>query len=320
VIHHHRVETNGVHLNLVDAGEGPLVVLLHGFPESSYSWRHQVKALARAGYRVVAPDQRGYAASDAPESIDAYDQVELANDVAGLVDALGGGRAVVVGHDWGAPVAYHTALLHPEKVRGVVGMSVPWGGRPPASPLARMREIFKDVFYYILYFQEPGVAEAELETDVRRSLRSFYHSASGDAALSGGFTPHPPSARLLETMTDPGERLPDWLRADALEVFAAQFEQSGFRGPINWYRNFDRSWERTADLAGRKIEQPTLFVCGDRDPVAGLMSKQLERMKAEVPNLAPMVLLEGCGHWTQQERAVEVNKALVDFLDALPEA
>lgn len=318
MIHHHEILTNGVRLNVADAGEGLLVVLLHGFPESSYSWRHQVKALARAGYRAVAPDQRGYAASDAPAAIEAYDQVELAADVAGLIDALGEKQAVVVGHDWGAPVAYHTALLHPDKVRAVVGMSVPWGGRPSSAPLARMKETFKDVFFYILYFQEPGVAEAELELDVRRSLRTFYHSASGDAALGGGFTPHPPSARLLETMTDPGDRLPDWLRSDALEVYTAQFEQSGFRGPLNWYRNFDRTWERTAELADRKIEQPTLFLCGDRDPVIGFQSKQLERMKSAVPGLAPIVMYEGCGHWTQQERATEVNKALVDFLDALP--
>jgi pimeloyl-ACP methyl ester carboxylesterase len=188
------VMTNGVRLRITEAGSGPLVLLLHGFPESARSWRHQLGALADAGYHAVAPDQRGYATSDAPPAVEAYDQVELAADAAGLITALGADTAVVVGHDWGAPVAYHTALLHPDRVRAVVGMSVPWGGRPKHPPLPRLRELFRDVFFYMLYFQEPGVAEAELDADVRRSLRTFYYSASCDAPRGGAFTVHPPTA------------------------------------------------------------------------------------------------------------------------------
>lgn len=311
------IATNGVRLRITEAGEGPLVLLLHGFPESAYSWRHQLRALAEAGYHAVAPDQRGYATSDAPQAIEAYDQVELAADVAGLIDAMGAERAVVVGHDWGAPVAYHTALLHPDKVRAVVGMSVPWGGRPSRPPLPRLHELFKDVFFYMIYFQTPGVAEAELETDTRRSLRTFFYSASGDAPRGGGFTPHPPTARLLDTMSDCGDALPRWLSPTDLDVYTADFTRSGFRGPLNWYRNFDRTWERTAALASR-IEQPALFLVGDRDPVLAFTRGQLDRMRASVPHLANSIVLQGCGHWIQQERPDEVNAALIGFLRGLP--
>jgi pimeloyl-ACP methyl ester carboxylesterase len=312
------VTTNGVRLRVTEAGEGPLVVLLHGFPESAHSWRHQLRALAQAGYHAVAPDQRGYATSDAPPAIEAYDQVELAADVAGLIGACGGRQAVVVGHDWGAPVAYHTALLHPEHVRAVVGMSVPWGGRPPNPPLPRLREIFKDVFFYMIYFQTPSVAETELEADVRRSLRTFYYSASGDVPRGGGFTPHPPGARLLETMTDCGDALPAWLAPEDLDMYVAEFTRSGFRGPLNWYRNFDRTWERTASLAGRTIDQPALFLAGERDPVLAFTRGQFERMRAAMPQLTDTIVLDGCGHWIQQERPDAVNAALLKFLRGLP--
>ena len=312
------ITTNGVRLRITEAGQGPLVVLLHGFPESAHSWRHQLRALADAGYHAVAPDQRGYATSEAPPAIEAYDQVELAADAAGLIDALGSTRAVVVGHDWGAPVAYNTALLHPDKVRAVVGMSVPFGGRPSRPPLPRLREIFKDVFFYMIYFQTPGVAEAELQADVRRSLRTFYYSASGDAPRGGAFTPHPPTAKLLDTMADCGDALPGWLSPADLDAYTSEFTRSGFRGPLNWYRNFDRTWERTADLAGKRIEQPALFLVGDRDPVLAFTRGQLDRMRDSMPQLRESIVLEGCGHWIQQERPAEVNAALVGFLRGLP--
>ncbi len=318
MIRHRMVETNGVRLEVAEVGTGPLVVLLHGFPESAHSWRHQLQALAQAGYHAVAPNQRGYGASDRPAAIEAYDQVELAGDVAGLIAAFGAKSAVVVGHDWGAPVAYHTALLHPDRVRAVVGMSVPWGGRGPNPPLGRMRALFKDIFFYIIYFQTPGVAEAELEADVGRSLRMFFYSASGDLPQGGAFTRHPPSARLLDTMRDCGEALPPWLAPTDLDAYTQEFQRSGFRGPLNWYRNFDRTWERTRDLAGKKIEQPLLFIVGDRDPVLAFTRPQLDRMREAVPRLTGPVVLEGCGHWTQQERPAEVSAALIQFLADLP--
>jgi pimeloyl-ACP methyl ester carboxylesterase len=313
---HRTVETNGIRLHLVEQGEGPLVLLLHGFPESWYSWRHQLAFLAQAGYRAVAPDQRGYGDSDKPYAIEAYDQVTLVSDAVGILDALGEKQAVVVGHDWGAPVAWHMSLLHPERVRAVVGMSVPHGGRGRSSPLPRLREVFKDIFFYMLYFQDPGVAEAELEADVRKSLRSFYASASGDALEGRAFTPHPQSAKLLDTMSDPG-RAPSWLSETDLDYFTSQFEEGGFRGPLNWYRNFDRTWDRTASLADKKVEQPAMFIAGERDPVLAWSRRQLERMTEVVPNLRESLILPGCGHWVQQERPAEVNAALQRFLGQL---
>lgn len=311
---HRTLETRGIRLHVVEQGQGPLVLLLHGFPESWYSYRHQLPALARAGYRAVAPDQRGYGDSDKPHAIEAYDQVTLVQDAVGLLDALGEEQAIVVGHDWGAPVAWHMALLYPERVRAVVGMSVPYGGRPASAPLARLQETFKDIFFYMLYFQEPGVAEAELEADVRRSLRVFYYSGSGDAPAGAAFSPQPKSAKLLDTMADT-ETLPPWLSEADLDYFTAQFERGGFRGPLNWYRNFDRSWERTVALAGKKIEQPALFIAGDRDPVLAWSKRQLERLPELAPQLRGTVLLPGCGHWVQQERPEDVNTALVRFFE-----
>jgi pimeloyl-ACP methyl ester carboxylesterase len=310
------LDTNGIRLQVTEAGEGPLVLLLHGFPESSHSWRHQLRALSEAGYHAVAPNQRGYGHSDRPHAIEAYDVVTLVDDAIGLIDTLGEKQAVVVGHDWGAPVAWNAALLHPDRVRAVAGMSVPYGGRPQGSPLAAFRAIFKDIFFYMLYFQEPGVAEAELEADVRRSLRTFYYSASGDAPAGGGTGPHPNTAKVLDTMRD-CTTLPPWLTEADLDAFTEAFEHSGFRGPLNWYRNFDRSWKRTAALADRKIEQPATFIAGDRDPVIAMGRRQLERLPKIAPRLFESLLLPGCGHWVQQERPEEVNAALLRFLRTL---
>jgi pimeloyl-ACP methyl ester carboxylesterase len=272
--------------------------------------------LAHAGYRAIAPNQRGYAGSDRPEAIEAYDLPTLVDDAVGVLDAIGEERAVVVGHDWGAPVAWHMALLHPERVRAVVGLSVPHGGRPSSSPLPRMRALFKDAFFYILYFQEPGVAEAELERDVRKSLRMFYYSASGDAPPRAAFAPHPKSAHLLDTMRD-CDSLPAWLSEADLDRYTAEFERSGFRGPINWYRNFDRNWERTASIAGKQIEQPALFIAGERDPVLSFSARQLERMPAACADLRGSLLLPGAGHWVQQEQPETVNAALIEFIERL---
>ncbi len=316
MIQHRILQTRHLRMHVAEQGQGPLVLLLHGFPESWYSWRHQLTALAAAGYRAVAPDQRGYGDTDKPEAIEAYDVVTLADDVAALIDALGERQAVVIGHDWGAPVAWHAALLHPERVRAVVGMSVPYAGRPPGSPLARLQQTVADAFFYVLYFQEPGVAEAELQADVRRSLRTFYFSGSGDAPAGSAFSPHAKTAKLLDTMRDPAQ-LPAWLTEADLDYYTTRFERGGFRGPLNWYRNFDRSWQRTEALAGKKVEQPALFIAGERDPVIAWSQRQLERMPQAVPRLRETVLLPGCGHWVQQERPAEVNAALLAFLGQL---
>ncbi len=315
-VERHSITVRGVRLHVAEAGTGPLVVLLHGFPESWWSWRHQLVALSNAGYRVVAPDQRGYGDSDAPDIIDAYDQVELSADVAALIEALGESRAVVVGHDWGAPVAWHTALLHPDRVRAVVGLSIPYGGRPKVSPLQRMRETFTDAFFYMLYFQTPGVAEAEMEADVRRSLRHMLYTWSGDAPAGLAFAPKPASARLLDGMQE-FDAFPAWLEPSDLDVYVAQFERSGFRGPLNWYRNFDRSHARTTQLDGAKVTQPALFVAGASDPALLMSAKGVARMSEYVPRLAKSAVLQGAGHWIQQERPGEVNTLLIEFLNGL---
>lgn len=310
------IESNGIRMRIAEQGSGPLVLLLHGFPESWYSWRHQLGALADAGFRAVAPDQRGYGGTDAPEPIEAYHILELTGDAVGVLDALGERDAVVVGHDWGAPVAWHCALLYPERFRAVVGMSVPYTGRAPAPPIQIMRQIFAGRFFYMLYFQQPGKAERELEADVRRTIRSTLYSASGDAPRESGFAPLPEDAGFLDQMTDP-ETLPAWLTEADIEYFAGEFERTGFRGGLNWYRNLDRNWELTPQLAGAKIAQPALFVAGDRDVVISFMQGGIEAMRALVPNLRGVHLLPGCGHWTQQERPADVNRLLLDFLRSL---
>jgi pimeloyl-ACP methyl ester carboxylesterase len=317
-ISHRLVETNGIRMHIAEAGAGPLVLMLHGFPESWYSWRHQLHALAEAGYHAVAPDQRGYGQTDRPEAVESYTQLHLVGDVIGLIDALGEQRAVVVGHDWGAPVAWNTALLRPDRVRGVAGLSVTHLPRGGIAPTQVFRRVFGDNFFYMLYFQEPGTAEAELEAHVRDTLLRFMFAASGDAprggrdALAAG-----KQTKLLETMPLP-ETLPAWLTEADLDFYTAEFERTGFRGPLNWYRNLDRSWELTAAFSGLKVTPPALYIAGDRDPVLGFMPNPLQALEQTVTNLRNGLMLPGCGHWTQQERPEEVNAALLEFLSGLP--
>src|SRR5262245_41972070 len=219
------IETNGVRLRVVVEGKGPLVILLHGFPQCWYLWRHQIGPLVEAGFQVAAPDQRGYGGSDRPAEIEAYNIIELTNDVIGLADALGHEQFIVVGHDWGAPVAWYTSLLHPERVRAVAGMSVPYA-RGRIGAMTR-QENFGDNFWYMVYFHQPGLAEAELEADTRKSLRTIYFAISGDAPEGLWFAQKPTTAKLLDGMMDP-ELLPSWLTEEDLDYYIAQFEQSGF--------------------------------------------------------------------------------------------
>lgn len=315
-IRHQTIDTNGIRMHVAEAGEGFPVVFCHGFPELWYSWRYQLEALAAAGYRAIAPDQRGYGDTDAPEAIDAYTIHHLAGDLVGMLDALAIEQAVIVGHDWGGSVAWQSALLAPQRFCGVVGINTPHFPRFPMRPLEMMRAAAEGNFHYILYFQEPGVAEAELDRDVRRTLRGFYQSPDR-AALeellkttqqSGVFGPN--QGGLLDRMVDapPGA----YLGADDFEVFARAFEKTGFRGGLNWYRNFDRNWETTAYLSGAKVLQPALMITAELDPV--LRPEMAEGMHMWVPNLRRTVLVRDCGHWTQQEKPAEVNAALLDFL------
>ena len=313
-LRHRAVKTNGINLHVAEQGEGPPVLLIHGFPELWYSWRHQLPALAAAGYHAVAPDVRGYGRSDAPEPIEAYSMREMTADMIGLLDALGEEQAVVVGHDWGSPIAWHCALLYPERVRAVVAMSVPFVPRSPAPPLQMLRQIFKDVFFYMLYFQEPGVAEAELEADPKRSLRLFMYAASGDAPPNLGLGQKPKDSTFLEGMPEP-DRLPDWLTEEDLDYYASEFARTGFRGGLNRYRNMDRDWEELPQLADATVQQPALFIAGEKDGV--LQFTRTEPMQERVPNLRDIVLVPGAGHWVQQEAPAAVNDALLAFLREL---
>lgn len=307
-----RIATNGIELNIAEAGKGPLVLMLHGFPESWYSWRHQFEPLAKAGFHAVAPDMRGYGKSDKPADVKAYNQVEVINDIIGLIPALGYETAIVFGHDWGAPTAWGTALHHPDRVTAVGALSVPFSPRADAPPLDTMKAVFKDQFFYQLYFQTPGVAEAELEANVRISLRKFYHMGSGEMDLST-LQPKGPDADLLSDLDDPG-KLGKWCSEADLDFYTAEFDRSGFRGPLNYYRNHNETWELTAG-APDTIMQPALFVAGEKDGVIMMAADALKAMPRRVPNLLVNRLIPGIGHWTQQEAPDEVNQSMLEFLE-----
>jgi len=309
-----RVATNGIHLNIAEQGKGPLVLLLHGFPESWYSWRHQFQPLSDAGYHVVAPDMRGYGKSDKPDEIHAYNQVEVVNDIIGLIDTLGYETAIVIGHDWGAPTAWSCALHHPKRVSAVGALSVPFSPRPESPPLDTLKTIFKDMFFYQLYFQTPGVAEAELEKDVRVALRKFYYLASGDNK-NPDYEPRPADSDLLSNAIDPG-KLGTWCTGEDLNFYTGEFERSGFRGPLNYYRNLNLTWEMTAG-APEKIVQPAMFVAGDKDGVIIMAAEAMTLLPKRVPNLKINALIPGAGHWTQQEAPEQTNQYILEFLQSL---
>jgi len=312
------VECNGIRLRVALSGEGPLVALVHGWQESWFSWRHQIPALVTAGYRVAAPDVRGYGGSDKPHAIEAYAIKEMCADVAGLIAALGETRAILIGHDWGAPIVWNTALLHPEKVRAVVGLSVPHTGRGPAPLIEFFRKIYKDRFFYQLYFQTPGVAEAELEADVRASLRKVYYWASGEGMKAGLRLVKPADAKLLDGLPDP-DPFPAWLTPADLDYYVGQFQQSGFRGPLNRYRTSALDFAQLAAMADKRIEQPAAFIAGSLDPVLRFIPgvDLIETMHGRVSDLRLVRVIEGAGHWVQQERPAEVNAALLEFLRGL---
>jgi pimeloyl-ACP methyl ester carboxylesterase len=312
------IETSGIRLRTVVEGNGPLVILLHGWPQCWYLWRHQIAPLAEAGFQVAVPDQRGYGGSDKPAEIEAYNILELTSDVVGIADALGHEQFIVVGHDWGAPVAWHTALLHPQRVRAVAGLSVPYT-RWKARTLTQ-QEFYGDNFWYMVYFQQPGVAEAELEADIRKSLRTIYFTVSGDIPVEMRPGRKPASAKFLDEMTDP-DQLPAWLTEEDLDYYVAQYRQSGFRGPINWYRNIDRNIALTPQLDSLetgKIQQPAFFIAGTKDPVLQFHGGQsLAAMDKGMTDLRGKVLIEGAGHWVPMERPAEVNEALIGFLKSV---
>jgi pimeloyl-ACP methyl ester carboxylesterase len=317
-IKHDFAFSNGIRMHYVEQGEGPLVLLCHGWPESWYSWRHQIPQLAAVGYRVVAPDQRGYGLTDAPTAVEAYDILHLAGDLVGLVNALGEERAVIIGHDWGSVVAAATALLRPDLFRALGLLSVPYLLRRPIRPSARFHMATHERHFYQDYFRQPDHVEKELEADVRRTLLGVFYTASGDALTklsSSSFVVFDKKTRLIDNLVLP-EDLPAWLNEGDLDFFVEQFEKSGFRGPINWYRNIDRNWEITPFLDGARILQPTLFVTGSLDVVLKMAAEEFEALEVNVPKLWKKHLIPGVGHWVQQERPDEVNKLLLEFLSS----
>jgi pimeloyl-ACP methyl ester carboxylesterase len=309
---------NGIDLHVLEDGpdDGFPVILAHGFPDLGYSWRHQLPALAAAGYQAVATDGRGYGRSSRPEPVVSYDILHLTDDLLAVLDDVGQERAVFVGHDWGAIVVWNLALLAPDRVAGVVGMSVPFVPRPPAPPTEMFRNIFGDSFFYMLYFQEPGVADADLGADPATTMRRVLTgSTTGDPERMADFF-RGDGRGFVERLPEP-DGLPAWLSQEELDHYVAEFTRTGFTGGINWYRNLDRNWSITEHLAGARVTVPSLFVGGTHDPV--LMMSPPVAMQDWLDDHRGTVLIDGAGHWVQQERPDEVNDALVAFVASVRE-
>lgn len=306
------MHANGIEIGYTEAGRGPLVVLLHGFPELAFSWRYQLSALAAAGYHVVAPDLRGYGRSSVPAEADAYTMRSMVNDVLGLLDGLGASRAAVVGHDWGAQIAWAAAALHPDRFPAVAALSVPCQPRTPEPPTVQLRRMTHGRLNWLLYFQQPGVADAELDADPERTLRRIFYGLSGDAGELGTqlITTLPADTRLLDAIPDP-PTWPDWME---LAPYVDRFRRTGFTGALNRYRNVDRDWHELPELGARPIPQPSLFIGGELDTATRFAD--WPRVRQLVPRLSEPIVLPGCGHWTQQERPIEVNETLLEFLRA----
>jgi pimeloyl-ACP methyl ester carboxylesterase len=316
---HRMIETNGIRLHVAEQGEGPLVILCHGFPECWYSWRHQLPALAKAGFRAVAPDLRGYGLSDRPDGVEKYTILHEIGDIVGLVDALGARQAVIAGHDIGAAIAWQTALLRPDRFRAVIALSPPFRSRAfgdAGPPTALMPRTENSVFYQ-LFFQNPA-AQAALERDLRLTFRYQFYTMSGDRSPSAGGGGLPPGMMPVKGgfMTDP-PALPAWITEADIDVYVKEYARSGFQGPLAWWRNIDRGWELMAPFARTAVTVPALYMAGDRDFVAATFSQDIAKQSALVPQLRPPIMLPGCGHWTQQERAAEVSAAVIDFLRQL---
>jgi pimeloyl-ACP methyl ester carboxylesterase len=314
------IATNGVQLHTLEAGEpgAPVVLLAHGFPELAYSWRHQIPALAAAGYHVLAPDQRGYGRTTRPTDIAAYNIAELSADLIGLLDDVGADKAVFIGHDWGSPVVWSSAQLHPDRVAAVVGMSVPPVPRSQIPPTKAFRAIFGDNFFYMLYFQEPGPADVELGGDPRRTITRMLNGltrSDDPAAALRMIKPGP--AGFIDRLPE-ADVLPDWITASEVDHYVAEFTRTGFTGGLNWYRNLDRNWELMADPPATTIAVPAMFIGGTADPVLSFM--RTDRAPEVVTGRYREVLIEDAGHWLQQEKPEQVNELLLDFLSSLDTA
>jgi pimeloyl-ACP methyl ester carboxylesterase len=308
------IDTNGIRMHCVEAGVGPLVVLLHGFPESWHSWRHQFCALADAGFHAVAPDLRGYGQTDRPEALEAYDIFQLTGDVVGLVKAFGEQSAVIVGHDWGALITSYAALFRPDLFRAVALLSVPYAPRGTMNQTDWEQKRYPGKVFYQATLRSSG-SDQFFMSDVRSSLLKGLYSLSGEAEGQDRWSPvrDPAAARGIAT----APKMPSWLSEQDLDFLEAEYKRAGFTGGLNYYRNMDRNWALTPFLDGAKILQPTLFVAGDRDPVIDFLRGAYNALGTNVPDLRKGVLLPGVGHWTQQESPHEVNRLLIEFLQGL---
>jgi pimeloyl-ACP methyl ester carboxylesterase len=307
-------------MQVATQGSGPLVLLCHGFPDLWCSWREQMAALAAAGWRAAAPDMRGYGGTDAPPDPAQYTMLHHVGDLVALVQALGETQAVVVGHDWGAPAAWTAALVRPDMFRAVVGMSVPYTPPGPVDLLSALQGMGIARFY-MQYFQAPGVAEAELQADVAATMRRITYSLSGDGA-GGVATVLAPGAGFLLNTQDPadlGKPMPAWVNPDDLAHAIAEFTRTGFLGGMNWYRSLRQSWEVMAPWRGLAIQQPSMFIGGDRDDVLKFpaSASSIKRFDRTLPGLRGCHILPGAGHWVQRERAADVNRLLLEFLAGL---
>jgi pimeloyl-ACP methyl ester carboxylesterase len=315
---HEQIPANGIELHVALAGpaDGKPVVLCHGFPELWYSWRHQLHALGQAGYRVMAPDLRGYGASSAPTEVADYGSDKLTGDLCGLLDHYGYEQAAFVGHDWGAMVVWEMGRLHPERVSSLYTMSVPYS-QAPAPPTQIFEVIFADKFFYMLYFQPVGPAEAEFEADPRHFLRTMLYAAGGEGmANANALAIDAPreGTRFMDILPSPPDTLPDWITERDIDVYAEAFEKSGFFGPCSFYRNMDANWERSKGIEPSIYTMPTGFITGSLDPVSSMMPGAAEAMAEAMPDFRGATTVEGAGHWVQQEKPDEVNAALLQFL------
>ncbi|WP_256354075.1 alpha/beta fold hydrolase [Variovorax sp. dw_308] len=310
-------EVNGIRMHYVDEGQGPLVILLHGFPYLWYVWRRQIGALAEAGYRVVVPDQRGFGQTDQPDSIEAYDMSQAVGDVVGLMAALGETSAVIVGHDLGAGVAQAAAMMRPDLFRGLVMLNTPAPPRGKEKPSVGWRAMAKDKTFYQLYFQQVGKADREMSRDPRKTLRSIFYAISGAATGKERWRLFvEPGETFPDTFPEPKD-FPSWLSPRALDYYVDEYTRTGFTGTLNYYRCRDRNWEISAFLHGAVVRQPSLFIGGASDPALEQIVGLYDQLETYLLGLRNKILLPGVGHSAAEERPDQVNELLLGFLEQL---
>ena len=313
-------ELNDVNIFAIEHGEGPLVIMVHGWPESWYSWRHQIKPVAELGYKVIAIDVRGYGNSSKPIEVEKYDMPSLIEDIINIINKENVEQAILIGHDWGAPICWNAAALYPKKIKAVIGLSVPHSRRGKISNIELWRQIYKDKFFYQLYFQKEGVAEKELEKDIADSLRKIYYWGSGEGRDAKVRSNPDKNSTLLDGLINPMP-FPDWLSEDDLNFYVEQFKKSGFRGPINRYRNQDRDWEKLPELSSLKIEVPSFFIGGEKDSIRKFNNKfdAYENPGKHCNDFYGKIIINNVGHWVQQEAPKETTSGIINFLKKLKE-